>query len=224
MVIVFLLVMLAVVLALFSITRVEVDKIARHHYRQRESFFIAHPIQPGDIVFLGDSLTAGANWSEIFPGLPTKNRGINADTTQGLLGRLTCITEGKPAAIFILIGTNDLPWFVYRHDEMILGSYLDILEKIKRDTPETKVFVQSLLPRAQSYAKRIRQFNPRLKEYAESMGYTFIDLFPHFATPKGELRPEFNNDHIHLLGPGYALWKEILTPYIDQFKVHSLDK
>jgi lysophospholipase L1-like esterase len=77
-----------------------------------------------------------------------KNRGINADTSVGLLQRMDCITQGHPAAIFILIGTNDLPWYEYRHDELILGTYQEILEKINRDSPSTKVFVESLLPRA----------------------------------------------------------------------------
>lgn len=216
MFITFLLLMLAATLALFSFTRLEVEKIERHHYLQRANFFVAHPIQPRDIVFLGDSITAGANWDEIFPGLPVINRGIMADTTEGLLSRLDFVTHGNPAAIFILIGTNDLPWFMHRHDEMILGTYAEILEKIQQDSPETKVFVQSLLPRAHSFAKRIRLFNPRLKGLAESMGCTFIDLYPHFASQKGDLRSDFNNDHLHLLASGYACWKEILTPYIDQ--------
>jgi lysophospholipase L1-like esterase len=150
--------------------------------------------------------------------MPIKNRGINADTTTGLLARMDCVTGGKPAAIFILIGTNDLPWYEHRHDEMILGTYREILEKIQKDSPQTKVFVESILPRAHSYAKRIQQLNPLLKTMAESYGYTFIDLYPHFANTNGDLRADFNNDHLHLLAPGYQCWKEILTPYLDQLQ------
>jgi len=95
----FLLVMLVATLVLFTITRVEVETIGRHHYLQRVSFFAAHPLQPGDIAFLGDSLTAGGNWDELFPGLPIRNRGINADTTVGALQRLDGITRGQPKAI-----------------------------------------------------------------------------------------------------------------------------
>lgn len=201
-------------LVLFTITRLEVERIERHHYLQRVDFFNAHPTKPGDIVFLGDSLTAGANWNELFPGLPVCNRGINADLTTGALARMDCITVGKPAAIFILIGTNDLPWYAHRHDELILGTYAEILEKIKKDTPKTKVFVQSILPRARGYSQRIQKLNAELKTIAESMDYSFIDLFSSMANSKGELKSEFNNDHLHLLAGGYARWVEIITPYI----------
>jgi lysophospholipase L1-like esterase len=218
MLIIFLITMLIIILVIFFVSRFEVETIVRHHYLQRVDFFKAHPVHKKDIVMLGDSLTAGANWDEVFPGLPIRNRGINADTTTGALARLDEITQGHPAAIFILIGTNDLPWFVHRHDEMILGTYEKILEKIKRDSPTTKIFVQSLLPRARIFAKRIRLFNRRLKGLAEFAGVTYVDLHPHFIGRHGELRVRLNNDHLHLLSGGYAIWKEVLTPYIKQIK------
>ncbi|MPN34115.1 hypothetical protein SDC9_181608 [bioreactor metagenome] len=101
---------------------------------------------------------------------------------------------------------------------MILGTYLDILEKIQKDSPETKVFVESILPRDHFYSKRVKGLNPRIKELAESHGCTFIDLYSHFANAKGDLRADFNNDHLHLLAVGYQCWKEILTPYLEQVK------
>lgn len=208
-------IMLIVVLVVFTITRLEVGRIARHHYLQRADFFKAHPAMPGDIIFLGDSLTAGGNWDEIFPNLRIKNRGINADTTEGLLERMDCVTRGHPAAVFILIGTNDLPWYEYRTDRMVLETYQKILKKIKTDSPETKVFVESLLPRAHAYAGRIQKLNPKLKKLAEEQGVTFIDLYPHFVDARGDLRSELNNDHLHLLAPGYLIWAETLLPYIE---------
>jgi lysophospholipase L1-like esterase len=215
MFIAFLLVMLVATLVLFTLTRVSVERIERNHYRQRVSFFEAHPLKSDEIAFLGDSLTAGGNWDEIFPGLPIKNRGINADTTVGALQRLDCITRGKPAAIFMLIGTNDLPWFEHRHDEMILATYQEMLDKIKNDTPETRIFVESLLPRAHSYARRVRGLNAKLQVLAEQNGATFIDLYSHFTDANGDLRAELNNDHIHVLAQGYAIWAEVLRPYLD---------
>lgn len=210
----FLLVMLVATLVLFAVTRAEVETIERHHYLQRVSFFDAHPAQPGDIVFLGDSLTAGAQWDELLPEFPIKNRGINADTTTGVLKRVGNVTCCKPAAVFILIGTNDLPWYEHRHDEMILGTYQQILETIHSESPATKIFVESLLPRARLYADRVRDFNPRLKALAEQSGAEFIDLYSHFADANGCLRADLNNDHLHLLAPGYQIWAEVLRPYL----------
>lgn len=218
MFITFLLVMFLATLVLFIITSLEVERIGRHHYLQRADFFAAHPLKPGDIAFLGDSLTAGGNWDEVFPDLAVRNRGINADTTVGLLNRLDEVTRGQPAAIFILIGTNDLPWFVYRHDEMILGTYQEILEKIKHDSTATRVFVESILPRGRDCAKRIQRLNPKLKTLAEKHECEFIDLYPSFANKKGELRAELNNDHLHLLAAGYVLWADALRPYLQTLR------
>jgi lysophospholipase L1-like esterase len=217
MFITFLLVMLVATLVLFTLARLEVEHLEHHHYLQRVSFFDAHPAQNGDILFLGDSLTAGGNWDEIFPGLHIKNRGINADTTRGVLARLDSLTSGTPAAIFILIGTNDLPWFENRHDKAILATYRQILEKIQTESPSTKIFIESLFPRAHFHAKRIREFNPKLKVLAESLGVQYIDVYSRLVDSKGDLYAELNNDQLHLLAPGYQLWAEALLPYLQQF-------
>jgi hypothetical protein len=41
----------------------------------------------GGIVFLGDSITEGGHWSEIFGNGAVLNRGIGGDTTQDVLDR-----------------------------------------------------------------------------------------------------------------------------------------
>ena len=116
---------------LLTVTRLAAKRLIQQHHAQKVDFFRQHPIQAGDIVFVGDSLTDGGRWEEMFPGKPVKNWGINADTTAGVFARLEDIIIGHPSAIFILIGTNDLPWYEYRSDEEILASYKQILEKCR---------------------------------------------------------------------------------------------
>ncbi|NTU74838.1 MAG: sialate O-acetylesterase, partial [Anaerolineaceae bacterium] len=166
------------------------------------------------IVFIGDSITDGACWDELFPDLPVKNRGINADTTAGVLQRLPDILEGKPSSVFILIGTNDLPWFMYRTQDDILGTYDDILTRCQEDSPETKVFIQSILPRNRRYSKKIKLVNKGLEKLAKKHGFIYIDLFTHFVGKDGGLRDDFTNDHLHLMAEGYKRWVEILEPYL----------
>src|SRR5688572_21668304 len=75
----------------------------------------------GAIVFLGDSITQGwhDNFDNSFPELRTANRGISGDTTRGVLLRLQeDVLALNPAAVVLLIGTNDLdepgntPWTI----------------------------------------------------------------------------------------------------------------
>lgn len=183
--------------------------VSRHHV-QRADFFHRHPVQAGDIVFLGDSLTAGGNWHEIFPGLPVKNRGINADTTLKVLERLEDVLNGQPKAIFLLIGTNDLPWYMYRSDAAILKTYEEILTCCRLQAPDTKVFVQSIFPRLHMYAGRIKRLNFHLQALAETHACDFINVFPLLADEKGALRADLTNDNLHLMAKGYAIWAQAL--------------
>jgi len=77
-------------------------------YMQRASLFSKLPITPKDIVFIGNSITNGAEWNELFPRKRVKNRGISSDTSEGVYDRLAPVVKGKPAKIFILIGINDI--------------------------------------------------------------------------------------------------------------------
>jgi lysophospholipase L1-like esterase len=214
-----LLVFLVVTMVLLVITRQAAETLVGHHHAQKVDFFRHFPAQPGDIVFLGDSITDGARWEELFPGLPVKNRGINADTTHGALQRMDDILPGQPAAIFILIGTNDMAWYNNHRDSDIVASYKAILQRCQTESPRTRVFVQSILPRHQPYARRIQRLNTLLEELAGQMGCTFINLYPHFAAPDGSLRPELTNDNLHLLAQGYAIWVELLTPYLESLQL-----
>ena len=84
------------------------DSLFSTYYHQRVSLFKTLPKTKGDIIFLGNSITDGAEWSELFNGRRMKNRGISGDVTAGILHRLEEIANGRPAKIFLLIGTNDL--------------------------------------------------------------------------------------------------------------------
>ena len=201
---------------LLVITKLTTERLISQHHGQKKDFFIHHPIQSRDIVFIGDSLTDGARWDEVFPSLPIKNRGINADLTTGVLNRLPEILDGKPKAIFLLIGTNDLPWYEYRTDLQIMESYEQIICRIKEDSPITKIFLESILPRERRLAKRIDFLNKQIEELSKKHNCTYIHLFPHFADAKGGLRKELTNDSLHLLGSGYEIWKAQLLPFLKE--------
>lgn len=211
-------ILLVATLVMLTLARLTAERLIRHHHGQKKDFFHHHPIQPGDIVFLGDSLTDGARWDELLPGLPTKNRGINADTTRGVLARLDEILAGRPAAIFLLIGTNDLPFFAYRSDRSILMTYEEILQRCKQDSPNTRIFVQSLFPRQRRFARRICRLNERLIALAGKHACVYVDIYTRLTTPQGTLQPELTNDGLHLLAEGYRRWVDAISEYVPKTK------
>ncbi len=78
------------------------------YYQQRLTFFRGMKPVSHSVVFLGDSITDGAEWSEIFGNKKMLNRGISGDVTAGVLYRLDEVVRHNPKKVFILIGTNDL--------------------------------------------------------------------------------------------------------------------
>ena len=214
MLIPFLLAMLAASLVLFFLSRAAVERIECNHYEQRADLYRFTPIKEGDIVFMGDSITDGGCWEEFFPGLPVKNRGINGDTTEGVLNRLGTVLYRCPAALFLLIGTNDLNWWHYQHYDEILETYEKILQNCMMVSPNTTVFVQSILPRKKRFSKHILCLNENLQALTKKYGDVYIDLYPRFVNKEGEMKSHFTNDHLHLMSPGYKKWVEILTPYL----------
>ena len=54
-------------------------------YYQRATLFEELPVTSKDIIFLGNSITNGAEWSELFSNKHVKNRGISGDICMGCL-------------------------------------------------------------------------------------------------------------------------------------------
>jgi lysophospholipase L1-like esterase len=160
----------------------------------------------GGIAFLGDSLTHVARWDLMFPGVATRNFGISGERSEHLLARLEPLVRLKPQKIFVLIGSNDLTGDV-PIDE--IASNVDkLLEQLRTRLPECTLYLQGVMPRARAYAERIRALNGRYAAIAQQRQLVFIDLFPLFDDGTGQLRAEYTADSLHLVGAGYAVWRE----------------
>ena len=190
-------------------------------YHQRASLFELLPVDSTTIVFLGNSLTNGAEWHELL-GMPNiVNRGISGDVVDGVDERLAPVLAGHPAKIFFLSGVNDVS-----HDlpaDSIVESIVALVDRIRTESPETKIYVQSLLPINNSYGRYkaifgkeqvIRDINAALPEKLRERNVTWIDLYPYFADENGNLRDDLTNDGLHLLGPGYLIWRDIVRPFV----------
>lgn len=79
-----------------------IDRPYYQHKKQRFEYYKTK----ADIVMVGDSITDGSEWHEMFPQLNIVNRGISGDTTVGVLNRLEGITQTQAKKAFIMIGVN----------------------------------------------------------------------------------------------------------------------
>lgn len=191
------------------------------HYEWRMKQFTADTVVAGKIVFLGDSLTEGGEWSELLPNAETINRGISGDTTEGVLARLDEVIRHRPSQVFLLIGTNDLAHGIGA--DIICTNIFLIVHRLLQALPETKIYLQSILPVNKAYtrfpnhiqaAPIIPLINQVLRNKAEEHRYTFVDLHTQMADGAGQLRKEYTHDGLHLLPEGYRRWAEIIREHL----------
>ena len=181
------------------------------NYERLVSQFEGFTVQSGDVVFLGDSITQGGAWHELFPNRPVRNRGIGGDRTKGILNRIHQVTSGKPSQVFLLIGTNDVSFG--ETDETIVDNIVTIIERITDESPETQVFVQSILPRRASYQERIETLNIKIRAAIGDRA-EWIDLYSLLLDEDGSIADRYSNDELHLLGAGYTVWKETIASLV----------
>jgi len=213
-------------------------KISRYHsnwtqkyYPKRIQEFKQDPLNFGEIVFIGNSITEGGrDWSGKFGIAHIRNRGIAGDVTDGVLKRLNEITYFKPKAVFILIGINDL--FNRHHEEdnpalkydkvvpssrYIGKNILKIAKIIHRRSPDTKIYVRTLLPTQRTFLKEdILFINGMIRQNEHKGYYKAIDLYAQFVDDKGELSRQFTKDGIHLNDLGYEKWVNFEKPIIER--------
>lgn len=173
------------------------------NYQRWVTQFDEVQIEQGDVVFLGDSITEGGSWHELFPELAVRNRGIGGDTTTGVLARLHQVTAGKPSRVYLLIGTNDLT--IGESDAAIIENISTIVDRLIAESPDTEIFVQSILPRSVSYQERIEGLNGKLRSSIEDRA-EWLDLYSLMLDEDGSISDQFSNDELHLLGAGYKVW------------------
>jgi lysophospholipase L1-like esterase len=166
----------------------------------------------GPVVFVGDRLTEVGSWSEWLPDLEVVNQGRAGDTTEDVLERLDDVVAAQPSAVVLLIGTNDLS---HRASvEQVVRGNEEILFKLRHELPQTRLVVQSVLPREQERAEDIHQVNIHLRQFAPSVKADFVDLFSVLADEHGALREEYSQDGVALTDAAYQAWLETLRPVL----------
>lgn len=182
------------------------------NYKNRIAKFKNSPLNFGDIVFVGNSITEqGGDWSKKFNMPNIRNRGIAGDVTDGVLERINEITHYKPKAVFLLIGINDLFNLHYQKEipsvKYVANNIIKITEIIHKKSPKTKIYLQTILPTSEAYmADNINSVNTIIRNYENESNYELIDLFKVFVESNGLIKPSLTTDGTHLNELGYELW------------------
>lgn len=179
-----------------------------------------------DVVFMGDSITAG--WAAGNPQFYRDgriNRGIGGQTTQQMLLRFPQdVLALHPRVVHIMAGTNDvagntgpttLDAIESNIAAMIVLAKAAHIRVVLASTPPSAVFkwAPTLQP-----APVIAALNERLRRLAAREKVTFVDYGAVLATAEGGLRPEFTFDGTHLNAAGYAAIEPVLRRALTQVR------
>lgn len=184
-----------------------------NYFYHKTSFFKQHGQHHYDVVFIGDSITDRAEWEDLFPSLNIANRGIDGDRTDGVLRRLDSIYSTSAKRAFIMLGINDINAGV--SPGAVFENYQAIVNQLSEHGMQ--VYIQSTLfagKRRENLNAGVIELNEKMQQLAsKDDSITYIDL--NKALSKDSLLNSiYSRDDVHLNAKGYAIWKEIISPYI----------
>ena len=183
--------------------------------KSHEAFVAIAQKGEAQVVFLGDSITAGWNgqkalFEKEYAGYKAANFGIGGDRTQHVLWR---VENGefdglKPKAVVLMIGTNNAG-VVENSAEQIANGIRKIIAAIHQRSPDTKVLLLAIFPRGPNPADANRVKNERVNaliaKFDDGKKVHFFDIGAKFLTADGTLEKSVMPDLLHLNAASYQI-------------------
>jgi lysophospholipase L1-like esterase len=180
-----------------------------------------------DVLFLGDSITAGWAgagkdvWASRFDKFHPANFGIGGDRTQHVLWRITHgELEGiSPKVVVLMLGTNNIKVdsadAIARADEKIVRT-------IREKLPHTRILLLGIFPRAHKtdapdmqIPAKVKAVNAELAKLDDGQHVRYLDLANQLA-PGGTEVPDYYTDGVHLTAKGYEVWADAIEGKIEE--------
>ncbi|MBQ0124572.1 MAG: hypothetical protein KBS58_07050 [Bacteroidales bacterium] len=161
------------------------------------------PIEPGDIVMVGDDYIDRGLWTEFFPLKNIKNRGITFDASEHVLYRIDKIAQGKPSKIFVSVGYNDIEkGFDLDSVAMRIGQ---VFERANTISPKTKLYYISVVAVREEIVPEVEELNSKVLQLSRSGLFEYIDMDKPMR--EGVMSGKYSyNGGLHLNGAGYAFY------------------
>jgi lysophospholipase L1-like esterase len=176
------------------------------------------PPVPGGVVFVGSSsIRLWTTLARDFPNLPVINRGFGgSELADSVFYEDRLVFACHPRTVVLYAGTNDL--WAGKTPEAVFADFQAFHAKLRAALPETKLIYLSIVlsPSRVRVHAAMRTANSLIAaECARDPRCTFVDVNTPMAGPDG-LPPAglFRDDRLHLNAVGYAIWTQVLTPYL----------
>ncbi len=193
---------------------------ADHPFRRhRFDVMRSLPVDSADIVFYGNSITNMHEWWEAF-GSDGRilNRGASGASSRELVRNMGSVIDGKPAKLFLMIGTNDISGGV--PVDTVVANIRRMAERVRRESPKTELYIQSILPRHEVWKNDSnRVANERLRRMCGELGVRYIDLWEPMLGIRD--KGEWSADGLHLFARGYREWCRVISPLVGREPVYA---
>ena len=216
-------------LGVLSTTTLFADEPFRNH--RYDSFKVLAP-DSESIVFIGNSITDMHCWPEAFKTsdgkyLPIVNRGNSGTYSTEQSNNLESYIAGKPKKVFMMIGTNDIATSggLNFSGEQVLQYVKSIVERIHMRSPETKVYLYSILNNSTGNRVEATWLHPNeiVKAYVESKNeewLKYIDLYDKLTgIAQGGV---WSYDKLHLTAAAYKVWCETICEYLAEGETYTV--
>lgn len=162
-------------------------------------------------MFLGDSITESISFYDFLD--ESRVVGIKGLSIYNAKNYLNSIVKSEPQYLFILLGSNDLEGGMGSKD--FKKHYKNLIEIIKSKSPNTNIYVQSILPVKKSVedkqpnfsVNRVNSFNEALIELAEEEKIKYLDISTILDSSNKDL---YEPDGIHFKYNFYELWTNFI--------------
>lgn len=189
----------------------------------RYDVFKVLKVTPEHTVFMGNSITNMHEWWEAFDNLKIINRGVSGAVSKEMLANLESVIAGRPKQIFFMIGTNDLGTAGLNSAAQVARHVRTTLKRCQAETPDTKLYVQSILPSRRRDLALQRETNDSLKHICQEMKVTYIDLWDDLVSVSQEGNTAHTLDGLHLTASGYRIWCNKIAPYVGSKCIYPAD-
>ena len=196
------------------------DQPFRNH---RYDSFRMLPVKENSIVFIGNSITNMHEWWEAFGCNPNIiNRGVSGALSHEALANIESVVAGKPAKVFLMLGTNDLGTNGLNSPEQVMKNVSMIVDCFQSESPRTQLYIQSILPSKNGLRTLAveKETNRALAALCAEKKITYIDLWDDLLPVADHIH---SLDGLHLLASGYEIWCRKIQQYVGSHSIYPAD-
>lgn len=176
------------------------------------------PPPRGAVLFVGSSsIRMWETLKQDFPNQQVINRGFGgSELFDAVYFANRIILPYKPRIVVVYAGDNDLA--NGKTPERVLSDYKLLVRLLHQKLPGTRIDYLSVKPSLARWnlVDKIRKTNRLIKEYSSrDRLLVYIDIFTPMLGKDGKPRKELlAPDGLHLNSDGYALWTQVVRPYL----------